>query len=424
VSPARYSRHRLANGLRLVTCTLQESRAVSIRAYLDGGSRAEPDDRAGAAHFLEHAVFKGTRRWPSARQIGLATERFGGSADAFTDKDHSGFVIHGPAVHFALFAEVLADLLIAPLLDPGEIERERAVIAEELRACRDDADDLAKTQLERLLWPRHPLGREILGTQATIRSLTADDLDRYRQLVFSAANTVISVASPLPTEEIVRGIEIAFGAWSGDPIGPSRPPPAPPIGPATIVESRRGEQARFRIGFIVPSRAEPGRHTLDVLTTCLAGPATSRLELKLREELGLVYDVTASLEQYVDTGLLTIVAGVHPDRLTDAVRAIVEELRAMRGSIGIEEAASTRDYLIGRWLCAEGTDFHASFAGRDEQVFGCPTTVDAEIDALRAVTVEEMIELAHRTMVPANCYLSVVGPSSSVRTARRILDDL
>jgi predicted Zn-dependent peptidase len=136
--PVSYERRRLPNGLRVVASQLRDTRAASARVFLDGGSRAEPDDLAGVAHFLEHAVFKGTERWPNARELGLATERVGGAADAFTDKDHAGFIVHGPADYLPLFLDVLADLLVRPLLEPAELERERDVIAEELRACRDD----------------------------------------------------------------------------------------------------------------------------------------------------------------------------------------------------------------------------------------------------------------------------------------------
>ncbi|HEY3083170.1 MAG TPA: pitrilysin family protein [Chloroflexota bacterium] len=420
----QYDRHRLDNGLRIVACQLQDTRAASARVFLDGGARVEPDDVAGVAHFLEHAVFKGTERWPTARELGLATERFGGAADAFTDKDHSGFVVHGPADHLPLFLDVLADLVQRPVLRPEDVERERAVIAEELRAYRDDSDDVAKTTLERSLWPRHPLGREIVGTSATIRRMTRDDLEAHRGRSFTPRGAVVSVASSWPTARVFDEVGRAFADWRGDDPPRGRPAPPPPGGPLISLQGRRAEQVRFRIGFPAPSRHEPHRHGLDILATSLAGPATSRLELRLREELALVYDVSVSLEQYDDTGLISVAAGVVGDKLAQALRATVAELRDVRAGLPADELSRVRDYLIGRWLCAEGTDFHASFAGRDEQVFGRPMSIEEEIASLRAVTLDEVRGLAERLFRPERALLAVVGPYHHSATIHRILSGL
>ena len=419
-----YDRLQLDNGLRIVACHLSETRAASARVYLDGGARVEPDDLAGVAHFLEHAVFTGTERWPSSRALGFATERFGGAADAFTDKDHSGFVVHGPSDHLEIFLDVLADLLQRPLLRQEDVDRERDVIAEELRAYRDDSDDMAKTALERSLWPKHPLGREIVGSSATIRRMTAEDLNVHRQRSFTPRGAVVAVASAWPTERVFDRVARTFGEWRGEAPDPGRPAPTPPRGPVMKLEGRRAEQVRFRLGFPAPSRRDPHRHALDVLATSLAGPATSRLELRLREELALVYDVSASLEQYEDAGLLSLSAGVVGDKLAQALRAVVDELRDVRAGLPADELDRVRDYLIGRWLCAEGTDFHASFAGRDEQVFGAPTTLEEEVARLRDVTGDEVKALAEEILVPERLFLSVVGPYHSSAQIGRIVAEL
>lgn len=422
--PVVYDRHQCPNGLRVVAAHLRETRAASARVYLTGGSRAEPDDLAGVAHFLEHGVFKGTARWPDSRALGFATERVGGAADAFTDKDHSGFVVHGPADYLDLFLQVLADLLIAPRLDATEIERERDVIAEELRSYRDDSDDMAKTVLERAVWPRHPLGREIVGTSATIKRMTRDDLDAFRRQWFTPRAAVVSVASPLPTRDVFALVEAAFGGWEGPPPPEWRPAPAPPTGPVLHVQNRRAEQVRFRLGFPVPSRREPYRHALELISTALAGPATSRLELRLREELALVYDVSATLELYDDTGLLSIAAGVSGDKMMQGLRAVVAELQDLKRGPSDDEVERVKDYLAGRWLVAEGTDFHAGFAGRDEQVFGQPTTVDEEIDRLRAIRPDELRALAQRIFVPERLFLSSVGPFRHAPALGRAMAEL
>lgn len=410
--------------MRIVACQLRETRAASVRVYLDGGSRVEADDAAGVAHFLEHAVFKGTERFPDARTMGFATESVGGSADAFTDKDHSGFVVHGPADHTRLFLDVLADLVQRPLLDTAEIEREREVILEELRSYRDDSDDMAKTALERAIWPRHPLGREIVGTSSTIRRMGKVHLERFHRDWFVPRAAVVSIASPLPTADVFAMVAEAFASWTGgDPPTP-RPAPAPPPGPSVAVTYRRAEQLRFRLGFPAPSRRQSHRYALEILTTALAGPATSRLELRLREELALVYDVSATLELYEDAGLVSIAAGVAGDRLVQALRAVIDELRSVKGGLLPDEVDRVKDYLAGRWLCAEGTDFHASFAGRDEQVFGQPSTVDEEIVRLRAVTHDELRQLANEIFATDRVFLTAVGPFRQSPAVGRALGDL
>jgi predicted Zn-dependent peptidase len=235
---------------------------------------------------------------------------------------------------------------------------------------------------------------------------------------------VVAVASPLPTDEVFAMVAEAFDSWEGAEPPTWRTAPTPPAGPSIAVSFRRAEQLRFRLGFPAPSRREPHRHALEILTTALAGPATSRLELRLREELALVYDVSASLELYDDAGLISIAAGVAGDKFVQALRAVVDELRAVKRGLPADEVERVKDYLAGRWLCAEGTDFHASFAGRDEQVFGQPSTVDEEIERLRAVTVDELRVLASELLAPERAFLTAVGPFRHSPAVGRALADL
>lgn len=417
----RTVRFRWPSGLRLVVTPLRETRAVAVRLYLTGGARAEPEDLAGVAHFVEHAVFRGTARWPTSRELSVAIEGVGGAADAFTDKDHSGFIITGPVAHLDLFLQIMADLVQAPRFDPAEIERERGVILEELRSYGDDADDLAKTTLENLLWPDHPLGREIAGSPETVQAITREHLLAYMRAWFVPAGAVLSVAGPVVPVEVRERVTEAFRHWNGGALPAWTPAPPPAPGPAVRVLYRHTEQARLRLGFPVASRHAPGRHALEVLATLLAGAAISRLERRLREDLGLVYEVSATLEQYDDAGLLSLAVGVAPGSLVAAVRAMLQELAALREEVPAEEVRQIVEYLCGRWLCAEGTDFYAAFVGRDEQVFGRPSTVAQEIAALRAVTVAEVRQLAAQTFRPERTFLTVVGPWRRPALLRQLL---
>jgi predicted Zn-dependent peptidase len=416
-----YVLNQFDNGMRVVVARLTETKAVSARLWLTGGSRAETASQDGIAHFLEHAVFKGTEFWPTSRALSAAVESVGGSADAFTDKDHSGFVIHGPSTHLPLFLDVLADLVRRPLLDPVEINRERSVIEEEISVYHDDADDLAKTTIESVLWPDHPLGREILGTEETLRTLTRVDLLDHCRRWFTPRAAVVSVASPLEPDAVIHEVRRVFGDWCGEAPPTWAPAPPPPRGPVVRILGRRAEQVRFRLAFPVPGRHAPHRHAIEVLATMLAGPAIARLELRLREELALAYDVSATLEQYDDTGALFIAAGVAPEHLEAALAAILSELASLRREAPPEEVKRIRDYLAGRWYCLEGTDFHASFAGRDVQVFGRPTTVEAEIEALHQVEPEVVRQLAEQIFVPEQTFMAVAGPWRRITPLRSLL---
>jgi predicted Zn-dependent peptidase len=254
--------------------------------------------------------------------------------------------------------------------------------------------------------------------------MTRTALLTYQAQWFTPVGSVVAVASPFPTDFVFEQVERTFGEWTGVAPPSIRPAPGPPTGPIVQTHSRRAEQVRFRLGFAAPSRREPHRHALEVLATTLAGPATSRLELRLREDLGLVYDVSTNLELYEDTGLLSIAAGVAPGRLVAAVEAIVTELRSLKSVITVEEVRRVQDYLAGRWLCAEGTDFHASFAGRDEQVLGQPTTVDEEISRIRGVTCDEVSQLARSIFRADRAVLTICGQFRSSPRIVRLLTEL
>src|SRR5215216_6200200 len=207
----------LPNGLRLVSSYLPHTRSVSISIFIGAGSRYESDDLAGVSHFLEHMLFKGTRRRPTAREISEEIEGIGGVMNAGTDKELTVYWAKVGDHRFARTLDILADSLLNSLLDSSELEKEREVILEELAMTEDSPADMVNILIDEVVWPRQPLGRDTGGTPASVRAITRDDVVRYMEQLYVPQNTVVAVAGNVTPQEVVDCVSECLGAWESRP---------------------------------------------------------------------------------------------------------------------------------------------------------------------------------------------------------------
>ena len=376
-----------------------------------GGSRLEDDRLGGVSHFIEHLFFKGTKRRQSSKEIADAIEGVGGFINASTDKELTAYWARVPSEHTDLAFDVLFDIVANSRFDPADVEKERMVILDELRMYQDQPQDLAQNIFEELIWPAHPLGRDIAGTEESVSRLTRDDILEYADAHYRLPNLVVGAAGSLDVDRIgevvTRGLVLRANV-DGEALGAT---PEPLHAPRVSVRRRQTEQAHICLGTRALSYLDPDRHALDLLNTVLGEGMSSRLFLNIRERLGLAYDVHSFTQKHRDTGYLGVYIGVEPKKAVDAVNAALMELRGLgETEVPEDELARAKEFNKGRLrLEMEMTNGVAFWLTYQELLLGEIKTVDEELALVDAVTAEDVRRIAIQVLREP-LQMSVVGP--------------
>jgi len=380
------------------------------------GSRYETESESGISHFVEHMVFKGGKRFPTARDVSEAIEGVGGVLNAATDREATVFWTRVPVAKLGLAVSVLSDMLLSPGLDPDEVVKERQVVIEELRMYQDNPQDYVQIAFDALMWPDHPLGWDVAGREETVLAFTAADCRRHLETHMLPSTLVVSIAGGFATEDAMRVIDDALGPWAAGRKGnPAPPVPAtPPSGPPLRVIRRSAEQANILVGARAPSYNDPERHVAEILNVILGEGMSSRLFLELREHRGLVYDVHSFMSRMADTGVLGIGLACEPRQAATALEAAVVELRKLAEQpVGEAELTQAREYAKGRLLLQlESTSALCEYAGQQLLLQGKIVEPDELVARLESVDAAQVTELAAR-LLGAGLRAAVVGPFRS-----------
>jgi predicted Zn-dependent peptidase len=403
----------LDGGVRLLAAPMRERASVSVAFMFGTGSRVESPAECGLAHFIEHMVFKGGDRYPTAKLISQAVEGVGGALNASTDREATVFWAKVPADRLAVGIDVLGDMLFCPRLLDEDVERERQVVVEELRMYEDSPQDHVQTLFDAVMWPDHPLGWDVAGTEATVRSFTAADCRRHLGRRYRRDDLVISVAGSLAPDRVAELVSAALERWSqsdGAPPGPAAPATPPAGSPLSLLDRRTG-QANVILGARAPSYRDERRFTADLLNIVLGEGMSSRLFLELREERGLAYDVHSFLSRVVDSGALGISLGCEPGRALVAMRAAIAELRRLADELVPDaELERAKEYARGRLeVQLESTSALCNHLGQQELLTGEILSAAAIGERLLAVRPEELRELAAE-ILDAGLRAAVIGP--------------
>jgi predicted Zn-dependent peptidase len=413
-----YERTALPDGPRVITSRLAGARSVSLAAYVLAGSRLESAEDAGAAHFMEHITFKGTAAYPTTRAVSEAIEGVGGSFNAATDRESTVYWVRVPLREVARGMDVLGELIIRPILRSAEIESERAVIVEEIRSYLDDPGEHVHTLFDLAMFGETPLGREIAGSEESVRSLPQANLRAFWESAYRPGNVVVAAAGDIAHGEVVALVERAFGKGRAN-LSSFAPAPALPAGERVLSVRRDTAQAQLCLGVPGLRRDDPEAWTLEVLNAILGDGMSSRLFQSVREEKGLAYDVSSYIVDYADAGAFVVSAGVDPDKVAPTVGAILEELaRARDSAVPADELARSKAYLAGRLeLRMEETRNVASWLGGQEALHERVLTLEEALAELNAVTSDGVHSLAARLMHDDALRLAVVAPP---RRGRRL----
>ena len=337
-------KRKLPGGLRTLLLPRSEVQTVTFLVLIGVGSRYETPRRSGLSHFLEHMFFKGTETRPTTKEIAEAIDGIGGESNAFTSEEYTGYYVKVAMPHLERGAEIVSDILLRPLFASEEIERERGVIAEEIRMYTDTPMYHIHNLWQQVLFGDHPLGRDIAGTAETVSSFKRSDFVNYTNRHYHTGNAVVVVSGNFEESATQRLLEQLFKSLSrGQATQPRKAPFALPR--QRLVHERRSslDQTHMLVGVPGVSYRDKRRWATQLLAAILGGGMSSRLFLSVRERHGLAYAVRTGTDSYTDTGSLATQVGARTDKAALALKLILEEYdRVMEEGVTKKDRKSTR----------------------------------------------------------------------------------
>ncbi|MFC5181005.1 M16 family metallopeptidase [Actinomadura harenae] len=405
----------LPGGLRVITETLPTVRSAAFGIWAGVGSRDEEVADAGASHYLEHVLFKGTKK-RSALEISAAVDAVGGDLNAFTAKEYTCYYARVLDSDLPLAVDVVSDMVAASVNRPEDVEAERGVILEEIHMRDDDPGDLIHDEFSLALYGDVPLGRPILGTEESINALSRDRIHDYYRDHYKPSDLVVSVAGNIDHDEVVRLVESAWAPYLTDLGAPS--PSAPrvggpdiPVDPSVRVLDKDTEQAHIVLGCEGVRRTDERRFALGVLNAAFGGGMSSRLFQEIREKRGLAYSVYSFTSQYADSGIFGVYAGCQPGKAEEVLSICREEIaRVLDGGLTDEELERGKGQLRGGMVLGlEDTGSRMSRIGKSELVYESLLPVDEVLARIEAVTLDDVREIATEVLARPQA-LTVIGP--------------
>jgi predicted Zn-dependent peptidase len=408
------------NGVRLITETMDHVRSVSVGVWLTRGSRHEPLEHGGIAHFVEHMLFKGTPT-RSAQDIAQEVDCLGGHLDAFTSKEYAGYYIKVLDEHLSKALDVLSDLVLNPAFAPADVEREKKVILEEIKMVEDTPDDLVHELFTQSFWDGHPLGRPILGSPESVEALTSDVLRTYFDGTYTAGNLVIVAVGNVTHERMRELVAPPFGRLFARSDDTNERPPA--VLPQAQVRTKELEQSHVCLGTSSYPQNHDDRYAAYVLNTMLGGSMSSRLFQNVREKRGLAYAVFSNLSAYRDAGSLTVYAGCANEAVREVVTLVVQELRGMKVEPPEAELRRAKDHLKGSlMLSLESTSSRMSNLARQEMYFDRQFSLDETLDSIEHVSAADVVRVARDLFANGSLGATVLGQTDGLELSKEELD--
>lgn len=415
MSQTKHNISKLSNGVRLISTPMHDSESVSVHFFVGAGGRYEKDPTDnGAAHFIEHLLFKGTHKRPKAKMIAEEVNGVGGIMNAYTTADHTSYYIKLPKSHFELALDILSDILTDPLFDPVELERERKIVFEEMNIYRDDPARYIFDFVGPLLWPESTLQTNVLGTNKSVGEITRERLQDYFGSLYTMDNLVVSIAG---------NVDIAMASkLVGDKLDQFDSKKSAGYDKATgglsAQRSKLLRRATNQTHLVVAGR---GPHidaadeaAMKVLTTILGGGMSSRLFITVREEKGLAYDIQMDTNGYADAGSFDIYAGVGHDKAAVTLQAIKDEIAKLQDEqVSDQELHKAREQMRGRLIMGlENNSAVADMLGSQMIVMNRIWSMSEILATIDAVKPQDIQKAAQKYLAGSEMRLAVIGPHS------------
>jgi predicted Zn-dependent peptidase len=417
-----YQVTRIENGLTVATAEMPHMASVSLGIWVGVGGRCEAEKESGISHFIEHLLFKGTRR-RTAREISQAVEGIGGYLNAFTSEEHTCFYSRARYDRFDELLDVLADMFLNSAFEPAEIAKEREVIKEELAMYMDQPQQYVQELMNATLWPGQPLGRSITGTEKTLDAISRRQILDFQRSRYTANGTLIAAAGRLTHRQVVRAARryaAKFHAGARPGFAPAASAQAKPV---VALCTKKTEQTQIAFGVRACSRHDERRHALRLLNAVLGENMSSRLFQTVREDRGLAYSIYSGNSFFDDTGDLVISAGLDLANLEKTLKIILRELKRLREEpVPAAELGRARDYLVGQLdLSLESAENQMMWAGEQWLGYGRIYAPERVKQRLSRVSAAEVRAAAREYLRPDQFNLALVSPLKSARGLEKLL---
>lgn len=406
-----YKKTILQNGLRVVTHNIKDRASIALGFWIAVGGRYEDDRLKGAAHFLEHIAFKGSRKY-SCEDIKVLIEGVGGALNAFTSEEQTCFYAKIPAKHLNRTFDVLADMVVHPRIAAKDVGKEKTVIVEEIKMYHDLPQYFVMELLDGLLWPGHPLGKNLAGTPETVTGMSPVDLKRFHKIHYAPGNIVVAACGDLGHDTVVRLVAKTMGKLQTSSKTGYVKVDGVQSQPRARFFKKNIEQMHMALGIPAFDERHKDRYAVSLLSTILGGNMSSRLFAEVREKRGLAYSISSSYKTLHDTGLFLIRAGVDNRKIVETVTVIFRELEKIRRyGVGPGEFRRAREYLLGQLLLGlEDTMEHMLWVGEGMVAKNEVKTLKGMIREFERIKKEDIKRVAGEIFNTKRYNLALVGP--------------
>lgn len=421
-----YKRSSLPNGIRLIHAPVPALESATFTVWFGVGSRYEDGKVAGISHFLEHMAFKGGGKYPSAQAVAQTLDAMGAEDNASTSQEFTNYYVRSAVDTLPDAVDVLADTLLSPVLSEKEIEKERGVIIEEINMYEDDPQSVVNNLYGEILFPSHPLGRDIAGTKDTVGAISRQDFIDFRKLHYVPENIVITISGGIDYKKAVEIAQKYFGGLKNDRYHDIYEEfKVDQKSPRVAVKYKKTEQANIIIGFPGNKHGLKSRYAEGLLGIILGSGMSSRLFTEVREKRGLAYSVYANSSHYMDTGEFSAFAGVPIKKASEAIKIILEELYKIaspKHKMTREELQKAKSFFKGHMaLSMESTKAINYFLGKEEIKGGAPMTLEEIFEKVESVEIDEIVEVSKGLFIKNKVNLAVVGPYKDQAQFERVL---
>jgi len=404
---------QLPNGLKIITRTMTDAESVTVNIFVGAGGRYEDmKTEYGASHFLEHLLFKGTHKRPSAKQISEEVDSVGGYINAYTAEDHTSYFIKLPKNYFGLAFNILADIVTDPLFEQVEIDRERNVILEEMKVYKDDPARYVYDLVGDLLWPNDSLRTNVIGNEQIISSMSRKTIVNYFRDLYAMNNIVVSVAGNITHKKVVELAEELLSKVQSQSQRTWAPVRGGISKQRVNVMKLETNQSHLLLAGRAPEINAKDEPAMKLLSTILGSGMSSRLFLNVRESKGLAYTVYMSYSSFIDSGKFEIYAGVNNDKIDEAIRAINEELQKIQQElVGERELNKAKEQVRGRYIMGlEGNSAVADMQGTQMVLTGKAWVLHETLAKIDKVTPDDILACAKRYLYKDLIRLAMIGP--------------
>jgi len=410
-----YKKTKLDNGLRIITNPMPKMQSVALGIWIKVGGRFENVQNKGISHYLEHILFKGTKKY-SLRKLKESIEGVGGSLNGFTSEEVTCYLVKLPQRHLELGLDILSDMVINPLLPEEEVEKERTVILEELKMYRDLPQSYVYDLLDELLWPGQMIGMSVIGSVESVNGIKKTDLINFKNNNYTASNIVVCATGLLNHNKLVKKADKIFSVLKKSPENNCVAATEESFKPQLNVLAKGTEQTHIALGFHSLKRDDPLKYAQGLLHIILGGNMSSRLFNEVREKKGLAYEIGTHIKRFEDTGSFLVHAGIDNTKVTQALTVILSELGKIKNNlVTSDEFKRAKEFYVGQLeLALEDTMEHMLWIGESTVTLDKTNTLQQVIKDVNKVKREDLKYVAQQIFQEKKINLAVIGPVKDI----------